>query len=229
MKFAKAILIALILSSAACSNADPSTPRPKPERFANEIAVFARQQPQKGGIVFTGSSSIREWDTLKEDFPGLPVLNRGFGGSVANDLIVHVDTVVLRHEPKVLVTYTGSNDLTANLTVQEAFEDYTKFLDLVRERSPKTRVVVTSVKIAIKHRSQIHEVHELNQKLAEWAHDKNWVRYVDTTSYLADAKGKPIRDYYADDLIHLSPAGYVRWKEILTPVLQEEWAKAHAA
>ncbi|MEI7464509.1 MAG: hypothetical protein WCJ87_04120 [Burkholderiales bacterium] len=99
------------------------------------MAVFAKQEPQKGGIVFTGSSSIREWDTLKEDFPGLPVLNRGFGGSVANDLIVHVDTVVLRHEPKVLVTYTGSNDLTARLTVQESFEDDTKFLDLVRERS----------------------------------------------------------------------------------------------
>jgi len=229
MKFAKAILLLLILPSAACSNADPATPRPKPERFANEMAVFATQEPQKGGIVFTGSSSIREWDTLKEDFPGLPVVNRGFGGSVANDLIVHVDTVVLRHEPKVLVTYTGSNDLTARLTVQESFEDYTKFLDLVRERSPKTRVVVTSVKISIRHRSQIDEVRELNQKLAEWARGKNWVRYVDTTSYLADAKGKPIRDYYADDLIHLSPAGYAKWKEILTPVLQEEWARAHAA
>jgi lysophospholipase L1-like esterase len=225
MKFAKAILLPLIILSAACSNAEPATPRPQPERFAHEIAVFAKQEPQKGGIVFTGSSSIRRWATLKEDFPGLPVLNRGFGGSVANDLIVYADTVALRHEPKVLVTYTGSNDLNAKLTVQEAFEDYTKFLDLVHERSPKTRVVVTSVKIAIKRITQIPLVHELNQKLAEWTKGKDWVRYVDTTSYLADAKGQPIREYYIDDLLHLSPAGYVKWTEILTPVLKEEWAK----
>jgi hypothetical protein len=38
--------------------------------------------PPKGGIIFTGSSSIRMWTSLKEDFPGLPVLNRGFGGSM---------------------------------------------------------------------------------------------------------------------------------------------------
>ena len=202
------------------------TARPKPERFAKEIATFAAQEPEKGGIVFTGSSSIRLWKTLKEDFPGLPVLNRGFGGSVANDLIVHVDTVVLRHEPKVLVTYTGSNDINFKLTPQEALADYTKFLNLVHEKLPKTRVIITSVKIGQKRFAQIPQVHELNRLLQAWADERDWVRYVDCTSYLADAEGKPIREYYMPDLLHLSPAGYVRWKEILDPVLREEWAKA---
>ncbi len=227
MKFATAKLLPLILFCATCSHAGPATPRPKPERFADEIAVFAKQEPEKGGIVFTGSSSIRRWITLKEDFPGLPVLNRGFGGSVANDLIAYADTVVLRHQPKILVTYTGSNDLNAKLSVKEAFEDYTRFLNLVHQRLPNTRVIVTSVKIALKRLTQIPKVHELNQKLANWASGKDWVRYVDSTSYLADSKGKPIREYYVDDLLHLSPAGYAKWKEILTPVLKEEWAKVN--
>lgn len=201
------------------------TPRPKPDRFAKDIKVFADQEAEKGGIVFTGSSSIRRWTTLKEDFPGLPVLNRGFGGSVANDLIVHAGTVVFRHEPKVLVVYTGSNDLNAKLTVQEAFEDYTKFLNLVHERLPDTRVVLNAVKISIKRLTQIPQVHELNQKLEAWARDKTWARYVDSCSYLADEKGQPIRDYYVDDLLHLSPSGYAKWTGILGPVLAEEWAK----
>jgi lysophospholipase L1-like esterase len=228
MKLSTALFLPLFILFTAGSNAQTATPRPKPERFAKDIAVFAKQEPEKGGIVFTGSSSIRRWTTLKQDFPDLPVLNRGFGGSVANDLIVYADTVVFRHEPKVLVTYTGSNDLNAKLSVQEAFEDYTKFLNLVHERSPKTRVVVTSVKIAIKRLTQMPQVHELNRKLAEWTKGKDWVRYVDTTSYLADAKGQPIRKYYVDDLLHLSPAGYAKWTEILTPVLKEEWGKATA-
>lgn len=224
MKFSSTLFLSLLILGTVCS--DAQTPRPKPERYAMDIAAFAEQEPEKGGIVFTGSSSIRRWTTLKEDFSALPVLNRGFGGSVANDLIVYADTVVFRHEPKVLVIYTGSNDLNAKLTVQEALDDYTKFLNLVHERSPNTRVIVTSVKIAIKRLTQIPQVHELNQKLAEWASGKSWLRYVDTTSYLADAKGQPIRDYYVDDLLHLSPAGYAKWTEILTPVLKEEWAKA---
>ncbi len=225
MKYAL-ILFALSALSAQFSSAQ-STPRPKPERFAKDIAAFAKQEAAKGGIVFTGSSSNRRWTTLTNDFPGLPVLNRGFGGSVANDLIVYADTVVLRHEPKILVTYTGSNDLNAKLTTQEALEDYTKFLNLVHEKLPQTKVILTSVKIAQKRVTQIPQVHELNRLLESWAKDKPWVRYVDSTSYLADEKGQPIREYYVDDLLHLSPKGYAKWTAILTPILREEWAKVN--
>jgi lysophospholipase L1-like esterase len=201
------------------------TPRPKPERFAKEIAAFAAQPAETGGIVFTGSSSIRLWTSLKEDFPDLPVLNRGFGGSVANDLIVHFETVILRHRPKLLVLYTGSNDLNAKLTVDEAFADYTTVLNKVHENLPDTRVIITSVKIGEKRIAQIPQVHELNRRLAAWAADHPWARYVDCTSYLADAEGRPIRKYYRDDLLHLSPAGYAEWIKVLDPVLREEWAK----
>ena len=201
------------------------TPRPKPERFAKDIAAFAAQDPEKGGIVFTGSSSIRRWTTLKADFPDLPVLNRGFGGSVAHDLTVYADTVVYRHEPKILVTYTGSNDLNAKLSVDEAFSDYIQFLNLVHEKLPETKVILTSVKISLKREAQIPQVHALNGRLKAWAADKAWVRYVDCDSYLADASGKPIRSYFVDDLLHLSPSGYAKWTEILGPVLREEWAK----
>lgn len=223
MKFSL-LFVTLLFAHTTFAQA-PATPRPKPERFAKNIAAFAAETPEKGGIVFTGSSSIFLWKTLKQDFPDLPVLNRGFGGSVANDLIVYADTVVFRHEPKMLVTYTGSNDINAKLSVQEAFDDYTKFLNLVHEKLPKTKVILTSVKISIKRLAQIPQVLELNRLLEAWSKDKPWVRYLDCTSYLADATGQPIRELYRDDLLHLSPLGYAKWQAILNPVLHEEWAK----
>lgn len=222
MKFA--FLLTLVFIS-SCNFSLKSAPRPNPERFAKDIAKFKEEKALKGGIVFTGSSSIRLWKTLKQDFPDLPVLNRGFGGSVANDLVVHFDTVVARHEPKLIVTYTGGNDLNAKLSAREAFADYTKFLNKVHERLPKTRVIVTSVKIAEKRITQIPQVHELNRMLKNWTQGKDWVRYLDCTSYLADEQGKPIRKYYIKDLLHLNPEGYAEWKKILDPVLREEWAK----
>ena len=30
-----------------------------------------------------------------------------------------------------------------------------------------------------------------------------------------------------NDLLHLSPAGYAKWKEILDPLLRKEWTKAN--
>lgn len=228
-KLSRCLLLVALLAAALAGAAEFPTPRPQPERYAKTIAGFARQEPEKHGIVFIGSSSITRWQSLPEDFPDLPVLNRGLGGSVANDLIAFFDTIVLRHEPKLLVVYTGGNDINARLTVPEALADYTRFLELVHEKLSKTKVIVNSVKISPKRVAQIPQVLELNRRLEVWARERDWVRYLDTSSYLADAEGRPIRDYYVDDLLHLSPAGYKEWRLILEPVLREEWAKASAA
>ena len=147
-----------LLFASFCVTCNAETKRPDPVRFAKEIAKFdsddAANPPAKGGIVFTGSSSVRMWK-LSEAFPDLPVLNRGFGGSVSNDLVTYAEKVVLRYEPKILVVYTGGNDLHGSakakpplpgLTPEEVLADYTKFLNLVHEKLPKTRVLVQAVR-----------------------------------------------------------------------------------
>lgn len=219
----RCLLLALVGVFSSC--AMQPTPRPDPERFAGEIAAFAKKSPDKGGIVFVGSSNIRLWSSLKKDFPGLPVVNRGFGGCVANDMIVHFDTVVARHEPKLVVTYAGGNDIDRKLTVSECLADYTKFLDLIHERLPRTRVIVNSVKIAPIRASQIPKVNDLNRRLEAWCAGKNWVRYLDSSSYLADSSGQPIPGYYQQDMLHLNAEGYAKWRAILEPVVREEWAE----
>lgn len=220
----KSIFLSLLLGTGFLTAAEPA-PRPNPDRFANEIAAFANQEPERAGILFVGSSSFRLWANLKQDFPDLPVLNRGFGGSVANDLTVNFETVVARHEPKLLVTYTGSNDLNEKLSVQDVFADYTNFLTNAHERFPRARIVLTSVKISPSRLHQMQQVGELNDRLLTWSIDKNWIRFVDCTSYLADAQGQPIVSYFREDNLHLNPTGYAKWQAILAPVLHEEWDK----
>jgi lysophospholipase L1-like esterase len=219
-------LLALAFGICSACAIEP-TPRPDPGRFAGEIAAIAKKEPQKGGIVFTGSSSIRLWSHLKEDFSGLPVVNCGFGGCVSNDMVVYFDTVVARQEPKLLVTYCGSNDIEEKLTVQEAFDDYTKFLKMTHDRFPKTRVILTSVKIAPRRAAQIPRVNELNCRLEAWCSGKDWLRYLDCTSYLADPADQPIPTYFRDDHLHLNAEGYSKWKSILEPVVREEWEKVN--
>lgn len=223
--FLRSLMILAFGACGACA-LEPA-PRPNPGRFAGEIASFAKQKPETEGIVFTGSSSIRMWRTLKQDFPGLPVVNRGFGGSVSNDMVVYFDTLVARNKPKLLVTYCGSNDLNAKLGVNGTFDDYTKFLNMTHERFPKTRVILTSVKIAPRRAKEIPQVNALNGRLSTWCQGKDWVRYLDCSSYLADASDRPIPIYFRDDQLHLSNAGYMKWREILDPVLREEWAKVN--
>ena len=85
--------IILFISFFVASNAfaqEPSHKRydsyPDPKRFYSEISSKLSENPfiksDKDLIVFTGSSSIRFWGSLTEDFNEYDVLNRGFGGYI---------------------------------------------------------------------------------------------------------------------------------------------------
>ena len=56
-----------------------------PERWVKTIEAFEQEDAEAasltGGVMFLGSSSIRMWRSLAEDFPRQEVWNRGFGGS----------------------------------------------------------------------------------------------------------------------------------------------------
>ena len=71
------------------AQAAPLAPVPANEQAAPEINAFEtadrKQMPSPGAVLFMGSSSIRMWTTLSQDFPEIPVINRGFGGSLIQD------------------------------------------------------------------------------------------------------------------------------------------------
>lgn len=230
ISFASTPLAAQAPAPASSTETAAVTPgkRPDPARFEKDLAKFDAEfkaNPVKGGIVFTGSSSIRLWKTA-EAFPKLPVLNRGFGGSVANDLVVHAERVVLRYEPKLLVVYTGSNDLNAKLKPEEVLADYTAFLNLVHEKLPDCRIIVNSVKVSESRLKQIPAVTQLNGLLQAWCEGKDWVRWLESMNYLMDEKGTPKNEYFRKDKLHLNDAGYAKWNAIIEPVIKEEWTKA---
>jgi len=232
------LLLLPILAAALCwqpLRADETAghKRPDPARFAKAIADFdkadAETPPPKDGIVFTGSSSVRFWK-VTEAFPDLPVLNRGFGGSVSNDLIVYADKVVLRYQPKVLVVYTGSNDLHAKLTPAETLSDYTKFLQLVHEKLPQTKVIVCSVKVAPIRSVEVPLVRQLNGLLETWCKQQPWITWIESTQYLLGEDGQPIDKLFrSTDHLHLNDEGYAKWNAIVSPVLHRVWAEANGS
>src|SRR5580700_6683856 len=77
-----------------------------PEQWRPEIiklvAGDAANPPPQHAVLFAGSSSIHMWTTLAEDFPGVPTINRGFGGSVIADSTYYVDRIVVPYHPKLI-------------------------------------------------------------------------------------------------------------------------------
>ena len=205
-------------------------PRAAGAPFASEIAAFEaadrKNPPQSGGIVFVGSSSIRFWTTLTQDFPGLPVLNRGFGGSQIADSIRYADRIVLPYKPKMVVFYAGGNDIDAGKSPAQVLKDFQTFADTIHASLPQTRLVYISINPSVarwKEEGKVVEANRLIQHFVQGAAKSERLSFFDSHSRLLDAGGKPRPAILRADGLHLNAKGYAEWTAILKPQIVALW------
>jgi lysophospholipase L1-like esterase len=222
-------LIALFLVACgpqivAHSAVSPSPAVAAPSRWEPELAKFDAQDraapPRLGGVLFVGSSSIRLWATLERDFPGVPVLNRGFGGSEIADAVQLANRIVVPYKPRVIVFYAGDNDLAAEKTPARVLSDFQSFVAIVRRQLPGTLVVFISVKPSIARWNIVDKIRETNQLIRAYARTDDKLIYVDVFSPMLDAAGKPRRELFLEDGLHMTPAGYAIWRDVVAPMIR---------
>lgn len=183
-------------------------------------ALDKQKPPPKNGILFVGSSSIVGWDVAK-GFPGLPVINRGFGGSQIADSVRYADRIILPYGPRVVVFYAGDNDIAAGKTPQQVLADYRALVKKVHDALPKTRIVFVGIKPSINRWSLIAKIREANALVkAEAAKDPRLV-FLDVERPMLGADGKPRAELFKSDGLHLNAEGYKLWNELLLPHLKE--------
>ncbi len=193
--------------------------------WEKEIAAFTaadkQESPKKGKILFVGSSSIRGWRTLKEDFPGLHITNRGFGGSHLEDVNFYADKIVFSYKPKLIVLYAGENDLVAGKSVETVFADFKKFVSSMKNKLPKSRLIVISLKPSPARWQYAPVFKQLNLLLkSETEKDKRFL-FVDVWSPMLDANGEPLKNIFFGDALHLNADGYKIWRETLLPTVNK--------
>lgn len=213
------LLLALVLSAPAAPAQTPAT-----NRFEKEIAAFERADktspPAPGGILFTGASGIRLWKSLERDFPGLPVLNRGFGGSQLSDSIHFLDRVTLRYRPRTIVIQAAGNDLNAGKSPAQVLADFKTYVEKTRAALPDVKIVFLNVGPSPKRWELRDRQHEANRLVRDYiATGKNLV-YVDLWPDSIGADGLPKPELYVEDRLHPSAAGYALRTKLVRPHLQ---------
>jgi lysophospholipase L1-like esterase len=189
--------------------------------FEREIAAFEaldrKVAPTPGGILFYGSSSIRLWKTFKDDFAGLPVQNRGFGGSTATDALRYADRVVFPLHPATIVFYEGDNDLNKGRTPDQLLADYQTFAKLVHAKLPETKIVYVSVKPSPARIDLLPTQRLVNTMLETWIKGSKDGRlsFVDVFKPMLDGKGQPRNDLFGPDHLHMNADGYKLWRTLI--------------
>ena len=220
------LLLALVLAGAACDAAAASEPAAAtlaaPPQWDAAFAAFAADDVAHphpaGGVLFVGSSSIRLWSNLEDQFKNLPVvIKRGFGGSQLSDCVKNLSRLVLRYRPHTVLVYAGDNDLAAGTAPREVLRRFTAFVDGVHRDLPDTRIVYISIKPSPSRIALLSRIRETNALIQDYADNVREVDYIDVFTPMLDASGKPRADLFRDDALHLNAQGYALWKQIIGP------------
>lgn len=222
------LLLALpcLLALSACASAPDRAPAIPAEvsntaweqdmqRFAAEDAA---SPPPRDAVLFVGSSSIRLWDTLAQDFPGVAVINRGFGGSEIRDSTWYAGRIITPYAPRTIVFYAGDNDLNSGRSPQQLRDDLIAFVQRVRRDLPKARIVVISAKPSPSRAHLLDAQRQANTLMRAEA-DRRGLVFVDVFTAMLDAGGQPRAELFLEDRLHMNRAGYEIWRDLVAPQL----------
>lgn len=191
------------------------------EEFRALAKAEARMPPPRDAVLFYGSSSIRLWQSLAEDFPGRAVVNHGFGGSTLADCVDEMERLVFPVQPRAVVLYAGENDLdqgAAAERIEDLFRDFAERLD---DRLGLIPLVFISIKPSPSRAWAFPQVRRANNLIRDALSDWPNARFLDVFPLMLDAAGKVRHELFTEDWLHLSRAGYLMWAAQVRTCLDE--------
>ena len=192
-------------------------------KWEKDISDFEQRDvtnpPPKGCVIFIGSSTIARWKTLAADFPDLPVVNRGFGGSEIVDATHFAARVIFPYEPKTVVLRAGGNDLWASNSVEKIFADYQDFVATVHTKLPDAKIVFPSLSPSLARWSQHEKEKALNALIAEDMRGKSYLQYIETYDVPLGTNGLPRAELFVADKLHFNAEGYKLFTARIRPQL----------
>ena len=174
----------------------------------------------KETIVFTGSSSVRLWRKLEQEFPNHQIVNSGFGGSQASDLLLFMDELILSYNPKKVFIYEGDNDLWADKSPADVLDTTAEIIRRIKSKNPATEVILIAAKPSISRWKIRGKYKRLNKKMERFTKNDPQLYYVDVWKPMLN-KRKLKTDIFIEDGLHMNQKGYDIWYEAMKDLVNQ--------
>ncbi|HEV2621562.1 MAG TPA: GDSL-type esterase/lipase family protein [Frateuria sp.] len=186
--------------------------------WQSEIAAFGAidrlRPPPSGAVLFVGSSSIRLWRTLAADFPQVPTINRGFGGSQIADSLYFAEQLVAPYHPAAVVMYAGGNDLAAGKPPEQVRDAFGAFVTCTRHWAGEVPFAYISIKPNLSRHAQLPLIRQANALILACAHERG-VAFLDIHGPMLGADGQADPRWFDVDGLHLNTRGYALWTGVV--------------
>ena len=193
--------------------------------FTNEVKNITVKydsiwDSSKETIVFTGSSSVRLWRKLEQEFPNHQIVNSGFGGSQASDLLLFIDELILSYNPKKVFIYEGDNDLWADKSPADVLDTTAEIIRRIKSKNPATEVILIAAKPSISRWKIRGKYKRLNKKMERFTKNDPQLYYVDVWKPMLN-KRKLKTDIFIEDGLHMNQKGYDIWYEAMKDLVNQ--------
>lgn len=200
-----------------------SSPAQTQPAFWDDVQTIKRYDniyaPPREPILFTGSSSIRLWNNLTEQFQGYTVLNRGIGGAVIKDIDRYVEDIILPYHPRQIVLYIGENDIISAANGDSVFVAFKKMFAHIRSRLPETPIAYLSIKPSPSRVQFLPIAIRANQLIRDFLTEQTKAVFIDIYSLMLDKSGNMRPELFREDMLHMNPDGYAIWYQQVKPFL----------
>ncbi|MEQ1852211.1 MAG: platelet-activating factor acetylhydrolase IB subunit [Chthoniobacteraceae bacterium] len=175
-------------------------------------------------LLFLGDSITAGWNgqkaTWEKAFGAYKPANFGIGGDRTQHVLWRIENGELDGiHPKVAVLMIGTNNSGSDPADRIA-KGVTKIVETIREKSPKTKVLLLAVfprgEKPNAQREKLQQVNATIQKL----HDGKSVFFLDIGAKFLQPDGTLTKEIMPD-FLHLSAKGYEIWADAISPKLAE--------
>ena len=187
--------------------------------YEEEVRALERRliesPPPKGPVVFYGSSSMRMWESLEDDFRQVGALNLAFGGSTLEACAWFFERLVVPCGPRAMVCYAGDNDLGDGRTPDEVMASFRKLLAKVDAFFPDIPFTMLSIKPSPARWHLKEQIGCSNEAMRRELQGRAAGYFIDIFPAMLGSDGRPDASLFLEDGLHVSLKGYLVWKRLL--------------
>lgn len=215
--------VVYLISTATLASLDAS-----PEAWNKEmdayVAADASVKLPESPIVVTGGKRAKLWFGLEDVLAPRPVLMRGLGDAIIEDISYHYERLVGFYRPHAVVLLLSQSEffIRDSKSPEELLAALQELVALDQKHGI-THCFYIFAPIKSPARPQDHAtIEQASKLLAAWAEDVERVKVLEANPLLSSPSGSPRARYFRADGVNLNEHGYLRLAVLLQERLERD-------
>jgi len=199
-----------------------------PEAWAREVRLYEEADANgalpKKPVVVVGGRRVKLWPDLPDMLAPRPVLMRGLGSAIVEDVTFNYMALIGHYQPDTVVLLPGDSEfhMRDDKSGPELLAAVREFAALDASYGVTRKLYVFAPVKTLLHPEDHATIDEATRLLVDWAATEGRVEVLDSNRLFAGPDGRPREVYFRGDGVNLNEHGYLRLSFLLLDALEAD-------